>query len=63
MDRAFRGLVAILILVLYFTNVLSGLISKILLGFAMLYILTSAKGYCPVYKVLNMNTRQKKKTD
>ncbi len=60
MDRVFRGLVAILILVLYFTNVLSGLISKILLGFAMLYILTSAIGYCPVYKVLNMNTRQKK---
>ena len=55
-DKMIRILFAGIIAVLYFTNVLSGM-SGILLGiFAIVFILTSFIGFCPLYTVFGFST-------
>lgn len=58
-DIAIRIVVAIIIAVLYFTNIISGTLGIILLIFAGIFILTSIIGFCPLYLPLGMNTRKK----
>ena len=59
-DRIIRGSSAIIILILYFTNVIQGQ-AAILLGIAALVLLfTSISSFCPCYLRLNINTSDKK---
>lgn len=55
-DKSLRVLIAILIAVLYFTNVISGLVATILLIFSAIFILTSLVGFCPLYTLLGVST-------
>jgi len=48
-DKVIRILIAIVIIVLYFTNVITGTLGIILLIVAALFILTSLLGFCPGY--------------
>lgn len=57
-DRMIRTLVALLILVLYFTNVISGTVAFALIGLGILYLVTSAIGFCPMYPVLGISKRK-----
>ncbi len=58
-DKVIRILIAVVIIVLYFTGVISGLLAIILLIFAGVFILTSLLGFCPLYLPFGINTNKK----
>jgi hypothetical protein len=58
-DKVIRVLVAVIILVLYFTHVISGTLAVILLILAGVFVVTSLIGTCPLYIPLGINTRKK----
>lgn len=55
-DRALRVGVALLIVVLYFTNIISGTIAIVLLAFAAIFVLTSLISFCPLYAPFGIST-------
>ncbi|MBN2611271.1 MAG: DUF2892 domain-containing protein [Bacteroidales bacterium] len=59
-DKAVRILIAIVIAILYFTNVISGTLAIVLLIVAGIFILTSFIGFCPLYLPFGINTGKKK---
>lgn len=59
MDRAIRILIAVLIVVLYYANVISGAVAIILLVFAGAFVLTSLISFCPLYLPFGISTRRK----
>ena len=59
-DKVIRILVAAVVIVLYFTHVISGILAIILLIFAGIFILTSFLSFCPLYLPFGINTRSKK---
>lgn len=58
-DRIIRVLIAVVILVLYFTNIISGTMAIILLALSGIFILTSMISFCPLYWPLKINTNKK----
>ena len=60
-DRAIRVIIAILVAVLYFTNVISGTLGLILLVVAGVFVLTSLVSFCPLYSLIGVNTCPVKK--
>jgi hypothetical protein len=60
LDKAMRIIVAIVVVSLYFTDVISGTLAIVLLIFAGIFILTSLISFCPVYTLLGINTGKKK---
>jgi hypothetical protein len=58
-DKVIRVLVAVIVLVLYFTHVISGTLAVILLILAGVFIVTSLIGTCPLYLPFGLNTRKK----
>jgi hypothetical protein len=59
-DKVIRVLVAVAIAVLYFTNQISGTAAIILGVLAVIFLLTSAIGFCPLYLPLKLSTIKKK---
>lgn len=59
-DRTIRILAAVVILVLYFLDVIAGALGVILLILAIIAIVTSLLGFCPLYKLLGISTNKKK---
>ncbi|MBN2028673.1 DUF2892 domain-containing protein [bacterium] len=58
-DRIIRLVIAAVIAILYFTGNLSGLGAIILSILAVIFIVTSFVGVCPMYKPLGIDTRKK----
>lgn len=58
-DKLIRILAAIVVLVLYFTNVISGTVAIVLLVVAGVFILTSFISFCPLYLPFGISTRKK----
>jgi uncharacterized membrane protein len=61
-DRFIRGLIAIGIAVLYFTNVISGWLAVILGIIAVVFLFTSTTGLCLLYMPFKMKTTHHVKT-
>lgn len=59
-DKIIRIIVAIIIGVLYFTNVLTGTLGIVLLVLAGIFILTSVISFCPLYAPFGLSTCKKK---
>lgn len=59
-DKLIRILIAVVIVVLYFTHVISGTLEIILLILAVIFALTSLIGFCPLYLPFGINTEKKK---
>ena len=59
-DKVIRILVAAIIAILYLTNVLTGTLGIVLLIVAVILVLTSLVGFCPLYLLLGINTNEKK---
>ena len=57
-DRAIRTLVAIGVGVLYLTGQISGTLAIVLGIFAIVFLLTSFIGSCPLYIPLGISTRK-----
>ncbi len=55
-DRVIRTLLAIVIAILYFTNVIGGTLALILGIIAVIFLLTSLVSYCPAYLPLGIST-------
>jgi hypothetical protein len=57
-DKAIRIVLGILLGVLYFTNVISGVLGIVLLVVAGVFILTSLISYCPIYWIFKLTTKK-----
>lgn len=60
-DRIIRVLVAVVVVVLYVTNVVSGTFGIVLLVLSGIFILTSLISYCLLYLPIGLDTRKDKK--
>ena len=58
-DRIIRIILAVVVLVLYLTDQLSGLALIILGIIAVIFLLTSLIGFCPLYVPFKISTRKK----
>ena len=59
-DKIIRILVAAVVVVLYFTNVISGTLGIVLLILSGIFILTSLISFCPLYLPFGISTLKKK---
>jgi len=57
-DKVIRVLVAVIILILYFTHVISGTLAVILLILAGVFVVTSLLSFCPLYWLFGLSTRK-----
>jgi hypothetical protein len=62
-DKVIRILVAIVFLILYFTNTVSGILGIILIVISAIFVLTSLIGSCLLYIPFGINTCKKEKTE
>ena len=59
-DKVIRILIAVVIVVLFFTGQISGLLAIILMVFAIIFIITGFVSSCPLYSFLGISTIKKK---
>ena len=59
LDRTIRLLLAAVVAVLYLTGNLTGLAAIILGILAVIFVITSVIGFCPLYVPLGLNTGKK----
>lgn len=62
-DRSLRAIIAIVIGILYYTNVISGTLGMILLIVACILLLTSLMSICPLYIPFKINTAPEKDSE
>jgi len=62
-DRIIRSVIAILVFILYVTNVISGTLGLVLTIVATVFLLTSFAGVCPLYSLFCISTCKAKKND
>lgn len=60
-DRVLRAVVAVVIIGLYSTNVVTGTLGIVLIVLSIVFLLTSFIGFCPLYLPFGINSRGKKK--
>ena len=58
-DRIIRAVFAVAVAALYFTGVISGTVAIILGILALVFLLTSIFGYCPLYAPFKFSTNKK----
>jgi hypothetical protein len=58
-DKLSRLVIAIVLIVLYYTNVLKDSLGIIALVAALILTITSLIGYCPLYTILGLKTTKK----
>lgn len=59
-DKVIRILIAVIVVVLYFTHVISGTLAIIFLALSAIFVVTSLLGFCPLYLPFGLSTREKK---
>lgn len=59
-DRIIRLIVAALIAILFFTDVINGTLGIVLLVVGGIFLLTSIIGFCPLYTPFRLSTSLKK---
>ena len=57
-DRVVRFLIAALVAVLYFMNIISGTVAIVLLVVAGVLLITSFIGFCPLYKLFGISSKE-----
>ncbi len=57
-DRIVRAVAGVLLLVLYFTNVIAGTWGIVALVIAAVLLITAALGFCPLYVPFKISTRR-----
>lgn len=60
-DKTIRIILAVLVAVMYFTNVISGTTAIVLGVLAIVFIATSFMSFCPLYLPFGISTLNKKK--
>jgi Inner membrane protein YgaP-like, transmembrane domain len=59
-DKTIRLLLALVIVILAFTKVITGVWAIVLLILALVFVVTSLLGLCPLYLPFGINTNKKK---
>ena len=59
LDRTIRVAIAVVIALLYFSGNISGLTATILSILAVIFVITSFVGFCPLYTVIGFSTCKK----
>ncbi len=55
-DRTLRIIFTLIIAYLYYSGIVSGTLGILLLVVAMLFVITSIFGFCPIYTLIGVNT-------
>ena len=55
-DKTIRIILALIIAILFYTNVISGTLGIVLLIFGCAFLLTSIINFCPLYAILGIST-------
>jgi len=58
-DKSVRILIAAVVVLLFFTNVISGTLAYVLLALSAVFVLTSFLSFCPLYLPFGLSTRKK----
>jgi uncharacterized membrane protein len=58
-DKVIRILIAVVVVVLFFAHVISGVLAIILLVLSAIFVMTSLLGFCPLYLPFGLSTRKK----
>lgn len=61
-DRVIRMAFAVLVILLYYSGYISGTVAIILGAVALVFIITSAIGFCPLYLPFKISTMKKNKS-
>ena len=60
-DKGIRVTIAIVIALLYFFNIVEGILAYILMALAIVFLLTSFISFCPLYAPFGISTCKTKK--
>ena len=60
LDKSLRVLSAIIIALLYYLDVIEGTLAYVLMAIAIIFLITSFINFCPLYKILGINTNRRK---
>jgi len=55
-DKLIRIIIAAVIGILFWQNIISGALAYSLLTLAVIFVVTSFISFCPLYKIFNLNT-------
>jgi hypothetical protein len=55
-DRIIRIILAVVIGVLYWQGIVEGTLAYVLMAVAAIFVLTSFVSFCPLYRIVNLNT-------
>lgn len=58
-DKVIRILIAVVVVVLWLTNILSGTVAIILLALSAIFVVTSLLSFCPLYIPFGLSTKKK----
>jgi hypothetical protein len=59
-DKIIRYLLAAVFIVLFFTNVVTGIFGYVLLALAAIFIVTSLLNFCPIWYLFGVKTNKTK---
>ena len=59
-DKVIRILIAVVIAILFFTNIIAGLLGIVLIAFGVILLLTTVISFCPIYWPFGLSTNKKK---
>jgi hypothetical protein len=60
-DRIIRLIIAAVFITLYFTGAVAGIPGVVIVAFAVIFLLTSLVGLCPLYMPFGLSTLKKNK--
>ena len=60
-DKGIRVAIAIVIALLYYFNVVEGMVAYVLMALAIIFLITSFINFCPLYAPFGINTCKTKK--
>ncbi len=60
-DKGIRVIIAVIIALLYYFNVIEGTIAYVLMALAMVFLITSFINFCPLYVPFGISTCKTKK--
>lgn len=58
-DKFIRVLIGVLIAVLYYMEIISGMTAIIVLALGIVFLITSLIGFCPLYTIFGIGTNKK----
>ncbi len=56
LDRSLRVIIALVITLLYYNEMIKGTLGMVLLVLAIVFVLTSLVSFCPLYALFKLNT-------